>query len=128
MNWWKRAKDWFSNARGRVRRLLDELPDARELIAELNAESMLVLGDAAAAFEPMDSRLLRGVMKIANLLDFVAPISGLGGDKERALLAKLKQIARAIDVADDQFDALWASTLRPELVRYIEAKKVSAPP
>ena len=127
MGWWKRTKEWLSGTTGRIRALFDELPDAREIVAELNAESMLIMGDAAAAVEPFDSRLVRAVMKLANLLDFVAPVAGLGGDKERALLAKLRQVAKYLAIADEQFDTFWAMTARPELVRYIAAKKVSAP-
>ncbi len=125
--WWKRTKEWLSGAAGRVRALFDELPDARELVAELNAESLLRFGDAVAAVEPAESKLLRGVVKVANLLDFVAPVAGIGGDKERAALAKLRQVARLVGVADDQFDAWWESTARPELKRYIEAKKAAVP-
>lgn len=126
--WWKRAKDWLSGAAGRVRALFNELPDARELVAELNAEGLLRFGDAVSAIEPSESKVLRGVLKVANLLDFIAPVAGLGGDKERALLAKIRQVARLIGMADDQLDAWWESTGRPELVRYIAAKKSEGAP
>lgn len=126
MGWWKRTKEWLSGAAGRVRALFDELPPVREIVAEIDAEALLRIGDAAAAVEPGDSRLLRGLIKVANLLDFIAPVAGIGGDKERALIAKLRQVAQAINVADDKFDALWASTLRPELVRYIAAKNAAS--
>jgi len=123
MGWWKRAKDWLTGAAGRVRALFDELPEARELLAELNAENIVVSGDALARMEPDDSMLFRGVVKVANLLDFIAPVAGIGGDKERALLAKVRQVARMINVADERFDALWAERLRPKLVEYIATKK-----
>lgn len=106
MGWWKRAKDWLSGAAGRVRALFDELPEARELLAELNAENIVTSGDALARMEPEDSMLFRGVVKVANLLDFIAPVAGIGSDKERALIAKVRQVARLVDVADERFDAL----------------------
>lgn len=123
MGWWKRAKDWLSGAAGRVRALFDELPEARELLAELNAENIVVSGDALARMEPDDSMLFRGVVKVANLLDFIAPVAGIGGDKERALIAKVRQVARLVNVADERFDALWTERLRPKLVEYIATKK-----
>ncbi len=123
MGWWKRAKDWLSGAAGRVRALFDELPEARELLAELNAENIVVSVDALARMEPEDSMLFRGVVKAANLLDFIAPVAGIGSDKERALIAKVRQVARLVNVADERFDALWAERLRPRLVEYIATKK-----
>ena len=78
MGWWKRSKDWLSGAAGRVRALFDELPEARELLAELNAESVVAAGDALERLEPEDSLLFRGVVKVANLLDFIAPVAGIG--------------------------------------------------
>ena len=123
MGWWKRAKDWLSGAAGRVRALFDELPEARELLAELNAESIVVAGDAFERIEPEHSLLFRGVVKVANLLDFIAPVAGIGGDKERALIAKVRQVARMINVADERFDAMWTERLRPKLVEYIATKK-----
>lgn len=126
MGWWKRAKDWLSGAAGRVRALFDELPEARELLAELNAENIVAAGDALARMEPEDSMLFRGVVKVANLLDFIAPVAGIGSDKERALIAKVRQVARLVNVADERFDALWAERLRPRLVEYIATKKAAA--
>lgn len=123
--WWQRTKDWLSRASGRVRALFDELPDARELLAELDAEALVRYGDAAAAVEPEHSKLLRAVTKVANLLDFIAPVAGIGSDKERALVAKVRQIAAQIGVADEAFDQYWQGTLRPDLVRYIERKKAA---
>ena len=123
MGWWKRAKDWLSGAAGRVRALFDELPEARELLAELNAENIVVSGDALARMEPEDSMLFRGVVKVANLLDFIAPVAGIGSDKERALIAKVRQVAKLVNVADERFDALWTERLRPKLVEYIATKK-----
>ena len=126
MGWWKRAKDWLSGATSRVRALFEELPEARELLAELNAESIVVAGDAFERMEPEDSLLFRGVVKVANLLDFIAPVAGIGRDKERALIAKVRQVARMINVADERFDALWTERLRPKLVEYIATKKSAA--
>ena len=123
MGWWKRAKDWLTGAAGRVRALFDELPEARELLAELNAENIVASGDALARMEPEDSMLFRGVVKVANLLDFIAPVAGIGSDKERALIAKVRQVARLVNVADERFDALWAERLRQKLVEYIATKK-----
>lgn len=120
---WKRAKDFLTGAANRVRALFEELPEARELVAELNAEALLRFGDEAAALEPQDSRLVRAIVKVANLLDYIAPMSGLGSDKERALVAKVRQVARLVGVADEYFDATWERRLRPELVRYIATKK-----
>lgn len=123
MGWWKRSKDWLSGAAGRVRALFDELPEARELLAELNAESVVAAGDALERLEPEDSLLFRGVVKVANLLDFIAPVAGIGSDKERALIAKVRQVAKLVNVADERFDALWTDRLRPKLVEYIATKK-----
>lgn len=123
MGWWKRAKDWLTGAAGRVRALFDELPEARELLAELNAESVVAAGDALERLEPEDSLLFRGVVKVANLLDFIAPVAGIGSDKERALIAKVRQVAKLVNVADERFDALWTERLRPKLVEYIATKK-----
>jgi hypothetical protein len=123
MGWWKRAKDWLPGAAGRVRALFDELPEARELLAELNAESVVAAGDALERLEPEDSLLFRGVVKVANLLDFIAPVAGIGSDKERALIAKVRQVAKLVNVADERFDALWTERLRPKLVEYIATKK-----
>ena len=123
MGWWKRAKDWLSGAAGRVRALFDELPEARELLSELNAENIVVAGDALERLEPEDSLLFRGVVKVANLLDFIAPVAGIGSDKERALIAKVRQVAKLVNVADERFDALWTDRLRPKLVEYIATKK-----
>ena len=123
MGWWKRAKDWLSGATSRVRALFDELPEARELLAELNAESVVAAGDALERLEPEDSLLFRGVVKVANLLDFIAPVAGIGSDKERALIAKVRQVAKLVNVADERFDAMWTDRLRPKLVEYIATKK-----
>jgi len=121
--WWARTKDWLASQKGRVRALFAELPDAAEVLAEIDAESLLHFGDAAAAIEPQDNKLLRAMIKLANLLDFIAPVSGIGGDKERALLAKFRQIAQKIGWVDDQIDTFWTNVARPELVRFIERKK-----
>lgn len=123
--WWQRTKDWLSTGRGRVRALIDELPDAGELLADLSAEAIVRYGDAVAAVEPQESRLLRAVIRVASILEFVAPVAGIGSDKERALVHRVRQVAERIGVEDQRFDDLWGQELRPGLVRYIEQRKAA---
>lgn len=121
--WWQRTRDWLSNSSGRVRALINEIPDAAELLADIDAESAVRYGDAVSAVEPQDSRLLKAVIRIAALLEFVAPVAGIGGDKERALIHRARQVAQRIGVIDQQFDDYWERSLRPALVQYIEKRK-----
>lgn len=123
--WWQRTKDWLKNSSGRVRALIDELPDAGELLADLSAEAVVRYGDAVAAVEPQESRLLRAVIRVASILEFVAPVAKIGNDKQRALMHRVRQVAERIGVEDQRFDDLWSQELRPGLVRYIEQRKAA---
>lgn len=122
---WTRAKDLFTGAKGRVRALFRELPPASAIVAETQAwaETAVELGDVFARLEPEDSKLLAVVRNGAQLLEFVAPISGLGSDKERALLAKVREATRLIGWADAVSDAWWERVGRPVLVKYAERCK-----
>lgn len=126
--WWQRAKDWLSTGRGRVRALINEIPDAGELLADLSAEAVVRYGDAVAAVEPQESRLLRAVIRVASILEFVAPVAKIGNDKQRALVHRVRQVAQLIGVEDQRFDDLWEQELRPGLVRYIEQRKAAGAP
>lgn len=101
------------------------LPSAEEIIASTDAAAQVALefGDRIAALEPQDSRLLSALIASASLLDFVAPVAGIGGDKERALIAKVREIGRYIGLVDERTDAFWHSIGRQVLVRYIERSK-----
>lgn len=134
MGFWQRTKDWLSGARGRVRRLFSNLPSAEQIQAELEAwrdacaeglarsgdiaETTIRVGDKIVAFEPQDTRIIETIRRGAQMLEFVAPVSGLGGDKERALLAKVREVGRAIEWGDTVTDAWWVAVGRPMLTRY----------
>lgn len=125
MGMFKRVKDWARLRYGQVRRLFEALPSAEEIIASTDAAAQVALefGDRIAALEPQDSRLLSALIASASLLDFVAPVAGIGGDKERALIAKVREIGRYIGLVDERTDAFWHSIGRQVLVRYIERSK-----
>lgn len=122
--------DWLKIKVGKIndkiKKLLGALPDIGTVFrrADAWANTLREWGDAGAAWEPQDSRLLQIVKDGADALNVAAPFVGAkGADKLEALRRHVHLAAAAIGLMDDAFDAFWTTKARPILEAYLARSK-----
>ena len=122
-NWLKINVGKFND---KVKKLLGSLPDIGTVLrrADAWANTLKEWGDAGAAWEAKDSRLLQVVKDTADALNVAGPFIGASGaDKLEALRRHVHLAAVTIGLMDDAFDAFWLTKGRPILESYLARSK-----
>lgn len=122
--------DWLKVKVGKfsdkVKKLLGALPDIGTVLrrADAWANTMKEWGDAGAAWEAKDSRLLQVIKDTADALQVAAPFIGAAGaDKLEALRRHTHLAAITLGLMDDAFDKFWLENGRPILEAYLSRSK-----
>jgi hypothetical protein len=118
----RKLSNWWSDKRSRVRDLLAELPDPRQILAEANAwhSALTFLGNRIHDWEPEDTRVAQFIRENAQLVEIATgAVRGLGGAKAEAVMQAVRAGWRALDKADDAFDAWWEAKGKPLLDDYV---------
>lgn len=122
--------DWLKVKVGKIndkiKKLLGALPDISTVLrrADAWANTLKEWGDAGAAWEAKDSRLLQIVKDGADALNVAAPFIGArGADKLEALRRHVHLAAITIGLMDDAFDKFWLEKGRPILEAYLARSK-----